>query len=483
LKSFLQAYPLYIFLLCVFFVLHGYVEHFNFIPVADAGWLVLIYIFFILIMTAISWLFFKNISKAGLFTFLLMSFYFFFGTIQDSAHHLFGQNALPAKYSFILTVAVLFFIGAFIYLKRKKSPLPRLTLFLNVLFVLFILGDIAWLVGKITKTKKSAESILLNCDSCRKPDIYFIILDEYAGKKELNDLFHFDNSVFEDKLKEKGFHIVENSRSNYNVTPYSVASILNMDYLPLNLQTRDAGNLDECFRQMRNSKVLGAVKTSGYSFYNYSIFDFPGQPAKSKSDFLPYTTALITSQTFLSRAAKDVQKDIDNGKWKFLHQGISLRQNSTNELIIESLENIAKDSSAPPKFIYGHLLMPHYPFYFDKNGQPLPLANIKANNTSQNYIEYLQYCNKKILVMVEEIIKASASPPVIILLGDHGSRNTPASDHVYNFLNLNAMLLPDKNYAGFYNEMSNVNEFRVIFNTIFHERLPLLKDSTVYLWP
>jgi len=94
----------------------------------------------------------------------------------------------------------------------------------------------------------------------------------------------------------------------------------------------------------------------------------------------------------------------------------------------------------------------------------------------------LKYSNRKLLELIDHIRKNSPRPPVIILMSDHGFRQLPeGSDQKYYFMNLNAVYLPNGNYAGFYDGMSNVNQFRVILNSQFNQKLPLLKDSTSFL--
>jgi hypothetical protein len=70
-----------------------------------------------------------------------------------------------------------------------------------------------------------------------------------------------------------------------------------------------------------------------------------------------------------------------------------------------------------------------------------------------------------------------------MLLGDRGFRQgIKKEEREYVFPNLNAIYLPDKNYRLSYDSISNVNQFRVFFNTQFEQHLPLLKDSTIFLW-
>ena len=101
-------------------------------------------------------------------------------------------------------------------------------------------------------------------------------------------------------FEQRGFYVAKQSRSNYNYTPFSVASILNMKYLDLNMAKKAPGNIDYCYQQIRNSDVTNFLIANGYTFSNYSIFDFKDRPAISYDSFLPYNTSLITSQTFFT---------------------------------------------------------------------------------------------------------------------------------------------------------------------------------------
>lgn len=67
-------------------------------------------------------------------------------------------------------------------------------------------------------------------------------------------------------------------------------------------------------------------------------------------------------------------------------------------------------------------------------------------------------------------------------MGDHGFRNCrQTKDRSCFFRNMNAVYLPDKNYSGFYDSITGVNQFRALFNTLFHEDFPILKDSSIFL--
>ena len=336
------------------------------------------------------------------------------------------------------------------------------------------------------RQSQAVSSAFLNCNACRKPDIYFIIADEYAGEKELSDIFHFDNSSFKNDLKQRGFHIIDSSFSNYNYTPFSVASILSMNYLK-NIEGRNQSKTDRhiCYDLINQNSVIGFLKAQGYDLKNYSAFELDDQLPLVHSSFIATGKELLTSQTFLSRLNRDIRFNlILKYKLKSAIRRFADDQAAGLIYLYDKTKEESTKSPASPRFIYTHLMMPHYPYLFDKNGnKTTPEMALEGNQSNQKaYIEYLQYANNKFVKLIDDILKNSKDPPIIILMGDHGFRQFVQDvDHNYYFMNFNAVYLPDKNYAPFYKGMSAVNEFRILFNTQFNQRFPLLKDSTSFL--
>jgi hypothetical protein len=241
------------------------------------------------------------------------------------------------------------------------------------------------------------------------------------------------------------------------------------------------------YEVIRNSRVLKFLKACNYQFYNCSIFDFKNQPAHKYTAFLPYGSALITSSTLFDRLKIDLRPAAEKGRFgKKLQNKLLYEYKDFNETILNLTNTLATKTTTSPKFVYTHLIMPHYPYYFDSKGRPLSpekLFGLK-NTNAQDYVEYLQYTNSKLLQLVDHILAVAPKPPVIVLLADHGFRQLNSkADHKYDFVNLNAVYFPGRSYDRMFDSIENVNEFRVIFNSLFGQRLPLLKDSTVnVLW-
>ena len=476
--------PLFLFLLPVFFVFHGYIFNFNFVTVTGALALTGIYIFSSLVLMGLFYLLLRKIQHAAIMASFIMSFNLFFGYIQDLLNDHFA-NTLLTKYTFLIGAFLVLTILLFFYI-RKKNNFPKLCRYLNILFIVLILIDaITFIAGPLFKPRREFSSYVPRnpCKDCPKPDIYIIMLDGYAGDRELSDIFKFDNHTFFDSLNSRGFRTIKGSQSNYNSTPYSVASILNMDYLgPSDTAGGRKNGIKNSFTRINENRLVYLLKHHGYEFYNYSIFRVAGIAAPTGGSFVPSNTKLITKTTFLSRLEKDVLLPVAtkyNLKW-YLKKSLYATKKD-NDKIYSLTESISEDKSPKPKFIYTHLMMPHHPYYYDEKGNersfevlnPIPLSDQQA------YITYLQYTNKEIVKLVDHILSHSSSPPVIALLSDHGFRHFDINiDHQYAFSNLMSVHLPGGNYDQFKDSMTAVNFLGTLMNTMFKQEFPIQRDTT-----
>ena len=485
----IKTKPLFNLLFPIFFVFHGFISYYDSVPAGEALWLTLQYIGISILIAGFLWLFYRDIIKASVAALFIMAFHFFFGNFLDFLKDHFPQNIL--RYRYIIPFFIFIFLFLFIWLKKRKENLFMITFYLNIVFGILIIVDAGWLITKIPAAKEKkvfnpeAEGFTI-CDTCHKPDIFFIIPDQYAGYSSLKDVFNFDNADFENELKARGFYIAKKSISNYNLTPFSVASTLNMDLLSLKKGQQNYSTVGDSYKVIRNSRVLKFLSSSGYRFYNCSIFDFDDQPAHKYAAFLPYGIKLVTAQTFTTRMTEDFRQDILDGKLglKKLQKKIAYDNLHFNDTIMDLTAKIAAEKINEPKFVYTHLMLPHYPYYFDSKGNPMPIEKLGGLNrvNANDYIEYLQYGNKRLLELIDHILTGSVSPPLIIVLSDHGFRHPERkADTAYDFVNLNAVYFPGGNYSRFYDSISNVNQFRLIFNQYFGQRLPMLKDSTTSL--
>lgn len=489
----LHRQPWFVLLLPVFFVLHGCAENFGFIKVADAFILVLVYIVAAVLCYLLFLLFFKDRIRAALITFYLFAVNFFFGAIQDFLKiHLVVLN----RYSVLVPLFVILFVGLIIYLRNNKRSFSKLTLFLTLLLLIFIVVDLGSIIlkeinppgNKLSVYSFPKDSAFTTCADCDKPDIYFLLFDEYASSASLKNDFNYDNSAFDTFLINEGFHIQRKSKGNYNFTPFSMASILNMSYIngidPAQVSIEDYARCNEL---IRSNAVINFLSNQGYEIVNYSIFDLAGNPSMIRQDFLPLKTKLVTDGTLLSRVRKDLAWIVLEGKFKidWLAGRFFYDNMHNNEKVLAKLKKSSATVAGSPRFIYAHLFMPHPPFYFDKNGKLKEGSKILSESKEMNtdaYLDYVTYTNSRITELVTTIIRNTGGKAVVIFMGDHGFRKlSPAADEKRFFENQNAVYFPGKSYGMLYDSITGVNQFRVVFNTLFRQHFPMLKDSTIFL--
>jgi hypothetical protein len=480
--------PYYLLLFPVFFVLHGFTENFYFVSIQSALLLALKYVVASTLITFIFFLLFgRKIRAAGLITLFILSFYFFFGNVYDTLFTYFGDTFI-IRYSFLSILFVILCILLVLFL-RKKQKLFSITVYLNLLFILLILIDLGSLSITLLNGRQKNNLVpvgFLPCDKCPKPDIYLIILDGYAGSGQLKNQFHFDNSSFTEQLASRGFKTISDSRSNYNYTPFSTASMLNMAYLDSS-KIKDLRRVGNRYAsdQINNNVFISLLKAYGYSFYNHSVFKVAGQASPTGGSFVPANAKLVNGNTFFSRLQKDVIGNIDA---KFLPRWylkeLLYQTDKDNRKVYDLTWKITSEHEKP-KVVFTHLMMPHHPYYYDENGQQVDFGILykMPMHSPGNYISYLKYTNKKMLSLIDHLFKTSSTSPVIILASDHGYRhaeNDPNyAENIYS--SILSVHLPDRDYTAFPDTMSNVNMLRAVLNSTFEQRLPDLEERRYFI--
>jgi hypothetical protein len=198
-------------------------------------------------------------------------------------------------------------------------------------------------------------------------------------------------------------------------------------------------------------------------------------------------TRLITHRTLIDY----MMRDLSIFDWVAAHltpsrQYMASRINMIHRMNDTFLARTSGESgrqSQTPRFVYMHVFMPHDPFLYDsllRLRSPEEVDTIERHESG--YLSYLPYTNFTIRQLITSIKKNTRGQAVILFMSDHGFRDDKYhTDYSNYFKNQNAVYFPDKAYSGFYDSISNVNQFRVVFNKLFRLNLPLLKDSTIFL--
>jgi hypothetical protein len=487
----LRSFPFYVFGVIIFFVTHGYSEYTGLIPFADLFIFLLISLGIAALLLWLAGKSLRSVVKAGILLSPVLLFALFYGAIQDAGKGVAVLSSL-IRYRVAIPLFIIAVITLFIYLKRTGLVLQQTTLYLNSLFALLIVIDLVVISkNSFSETGKGGhgrhKAIAAGAFDVR-PDIYFILMDEYSGTGMLNTYFNYNNQPFEQFLRDQGFWVAGNPACNYQSTVLSMASMLSMDYLKWlpdeNKYNESAIDVARAHKIISNNEVVSLVKDYGYDLFNYSFFDILHKPSFYNTGLLSVKLELITNKTLWACIEKDLMWNLRNkgveGNW--LSNRVEEKIKAHHKRIIDSTIASTGYNKTHPKFVYTHLLMPHEPFFCDSMGAEVHInpfnRSIPDSVRSKAYLQYLVYSTKVIKQLIDELMQKTNRKAVIILMSDHGYRGlVQDGKKVSAHNNFNALYLPDKDYSLFYDSISNVNQFRMLFNTLFKTQYSLLPDK------
>lgn len=438
-------------------------------------------------------------ATAALMSTLLLALFFTYGMAWDWL-----GPYLADEWVLLVAWAVIAVLGlVLIWLFRAYAR--HVTLPLNVFVAIALTVNLVLIAAFVLNIRPVAASTGSGVTaigepdkSVARPDIYWIVMEEYASQRVLRDDFHFDNAPFLDDLRERGFYIADDSTANYLKTAPSIQSARNLEYLDaptLRSQAKSPSDWGPIYHGLQSPfEVQQFLGELAYRFIYAGTFWSP--MAKHPSAEINYVYDGLTSefletlqQATILRALRDLgpQAPYD---W---------RRNRWNQTLYElrSLEH-ASDLGGP-KFVHAQLALDHDPYVFHPDGSFVTEDEERGMSHEQQYVGQLEYTNTRMLAWVDQLLDVPEDQrPIIILLADEGPwpngyrynertfdwTSATTEDLRQKFGILNAVYLPGKSAeeAGFYPSITPVNEFRVLFNAYFGLDLPLLPDRN-YIWP
>jgi hypothetical protein len=495
-KEKIYTKPFFIFLLPLFYVLHGYLEFIGFASFLSLIPLLLTYLACITILWLLLILLFRNKVKAALMCIFLAGIYLFFGAIFDflKVH---SPWKFLYKYSVLLSIAAILAVGLFLYLRKTNASLRKPVLFLNLLLVVYILVDLGQAAFGTNRSAShlwkgpSNQANGIIPDSVKKPDIYFLLFDGYSSTYALQQVFGYDNSAFDTALVKRNFKLIPYSRSNYSTTSFSMASTFNMDYL----YWLDAGkwikkkDYARSTTQLYDNLAMDFLTSNGYEIINHSIFDIKAHPSPQNNEWKSIYSNIISEGTLGMRLVIQFRWLLTGTPVinKLLPFFAFESQEVNNQNSLQSVKEESAEKRHKPRFVYGHFLMPHHPYFRNKNGGPRPPEEFDDANwhpgPDNYYTEYLQYTNNEILKLIDTIRVNTRGQAVIMVMSDHGYHyDVPAGKKKFVWNNLNAWYLPGGQYQSLNDSITSVNQFRILFNSLFHQQYPLMKDSLIRIY-
>lgn len=432
----------------------------------------------------------KDYERAALIVTLLLVGFFFYG-------HVFAKGGvLDPKWvvfrpRYLLPLWLVFFGGGVYLVGRIRGNLKVITQVMNAMAVSLVALQV-WSIASYEIRNDGAAmdalvaspltpAVQLRSSVEPRPDIYYIVLDAYASATTLKEHYDYDNGAFLEFLKKRGFYVVPNGRSNYAMTRISLASSLNMQHLYGRPRSEVRVNtaLD---RMIRHNAIARFMKSQNYKLIHFSAGWGPTDSSPHADVNFRFGRSEFGSLLIRSTLLHPFD----------VHLGWNARNG-----ILKTFETLAAmPADGAPKFVFAHMMTPHPPFLFGRDGEPPKVYDFKWSGAvwkdRKGYLDQLIFTNRKIMALVETILEKSERAPIIIIQADHGPASTfktarfkELNDITDTMLRermtiLNAYYFPRGGTEVLYESITPVNSFCVLANYYFGANCPLQPDESYY---
>jgi hypothetical protein len=352
-----------------------------------------------------------------------------------------------ATHFVILSVSSLlllcFLAGCAILLKRlgRRHRLATTTRAANAvaLFLISINVGVA-LFEQRSRPISDARTVAVGCVAstapAREASVVLLVVDQFASSEEMSEVFGVDNGEFLRWLEERGFRIARKATTRFNYSAASLADLLNMglpeervvawrgttsgaDRVP---ELQDPALVRSPCEATRDSVVLARFRELGYrtttigSWFNCTRYN----------KFADENINVYGFRLQAELSALVVQASALRPIFAF--------HSLARSAILRQFEVIAeKAHGSTRKFIFAHVICPHPPYIFDRNGGAPSSSDDRALYRDQH-----EFVTKKVKELVTRLQSDPSKQPVILIQSDHGSH----ADRRFDYRVFSAISLP-----------------------------------------
>ncbi|MGH2488641.1 MAG: hypothetical protein ACRDFR_03360 [Candidatus Limnocylindria bacterium] len=443
----------------------------------------------------------RDWARAGLMASALLALFFSFGHVWNLADDVLRQRWLLTAVWLVSAVALVGLAWRGGHWVRPATQILNLATAGLVLFNLFRIGQYTVSARLFPETTGVVPT--LSVGEAGRPDIYYIVLDRYAGEETLRDVYDYDNGPFLRELEERGFAVAHNSWANYFKTAPSVVSTFSLDYLDPDAYNQSTPHTFGPIHAALQGRLAApaALKSIGYEYvlvanwWEPSSKNVDADLIDRYTQFSQFSTVLAATTMLLALSPEASASPDEPDPEAITYPELARRH------ILHGFAAIERAAGrGGPTLTFAHLTIPHSPYVFNPDGSMPTAAQAQERNDAEEYVAQLEYANRRSLEVIDRIldVEPGQPDPIIILATDEGPwppgfradqegfQWLEASDEdiAWKFGILNAYRMPgvDLEAQGFYDRISPVNAFRILFNAYFGTHLEILPDVT-YLSP
>ena len=443
-------------------------------------------------ITSIVWAILRKFlggKKSGVIVSIFLGLWIGISQIRLSVSGL--ENGMEFFGTNLFLIPIFFLIGVIlIIIIIKKTISKEIISVINVVSIVIFSFLVFEIVSYDIENSFTIESIdryveipITQNEVVGKPDVYFLILDAYSGDIVLEEDYDFDNSKFNNALRDRGFFVQNPSYSNYPNTEFAMPSILNMIYLDFLVDElgEDSQNKRIAIELRKQNKVMEIFKENDYKVVSFSGGLNVNMPTADEQ----LCGAIININSELYESFVYMYVPISYLRTQFFEN----YHTNALECLFSTVKNY-QNNDERSSFIFAHISLPHSPFIYDANGNRVPdtFTEDRFDESLRDaYLEQLIFTNKITIEMIDSIQQRDDSA-VIIVMSDHGGRlgvdwdNPTEMDYYRTFNTISAFYFPD--YEGDIPEkIAVVNTFRVFFNTYLDTDYEILEDKQIWYTP
>ena len=199
------------------------------------------------------------------------------------------------------------------------------------------------------------------------PDIYLLLLDGYPRADTLQSRLAYDNRPFLSDMEALGFDVAYEGHSNYDFTILTLASMLNAAQFPT-LMPDPPADLTSQYRQMTRLLNRGSA-LAPFRIDGYEVVSIPSghlQATLLDADRVLDSGELSTFEMELLRKGS-IPRLIGGIERSWIPAEHRSRMLET----LSAVEGLSAERGGPPKVVFAHVLVPHMPATFGRDGGPV----------------------------------------------------------------------------------------------------------------
>ena len=263
----------------------------------------------------------------------------------------------------------------------------------------------------------------LGAPNAAAPDVYHIVLDSFGRPDRIKELWGVEVGDIVTGLEARGFTVSSKAHANYDQTYLSLSSMLNMDYVnPVAEVMADRRSMVPLHELISDSAVADTFKDLGYRRVVFGGNYSATTNLAGVDECRCAPTAFGEFEAVVMALTPLRQRGLGG-----LEYGPHRRRIEATFAALEAFE-----PGARPVWVLSHVMAPHVPFVFDRQGRPVApdwafsfAFPGRREEFVRGYEEQANYLARRVLQTIDSLLARSARDrrsAVMIVHGDHNAR-------------------------------------------------------------